>query len=89
MAGAGQPFYMPLLWPVGNFVAMISEETKVQIPKSDPYLTLTGHLTSFCASIRSFLLSLLCIYIFYNDFRYPAFGRGKQLQNSKMKKKKN
>ena len=34
MAGCGQPFYMPLLWPVGNFVKAV---TLPEDGKAQPY----------------------------------------------------
>lgn len=32
MAGAGAPFYIPLLWPVGNLVAMLKPEVVAEAP---------------------------------------------------------
>ena len=88
MAGAGQPFYMPLLWPVGNIAAMIStkkeDKTPAPTPKATAELDLIGNLTSICAATRSFLISLFCVYYLYDDYSYPAFGSGKEFKLSWM-----
>lgn len=77
MAGAGAPFYMPLLWPVGNVVSSIMRPEKevAPTPKATSSLDLTGHLTSMAASTRSFLLAYLCMYKLTDN--YPAFGDAK------------
>lgn len=77
MAGAGAPFYMPLLWPVGNLFSAVSRPEKEipPTPKATADLDFIGHLTSFAASCRSFALAYLCMYCATDD--YPAFGRAK------------
>jgi len=85
MAGAGQPFYMPLLWPMGNVaIALSSGPIGVKVPKptASAQLDLIGHLTSLCAASRSFLLACLITYGFYDGWDYPAFGRAKTLEFS-------
>lgn len=74
MAGAGQPFYMPLTWPLGHLHYAFSapKDEKVQQPTASADLNLIGHLTSVVAATRSFLMALLCIYVLTDD--YPAFG---------------
>eukprot|EP00940_MAST-03C_sp_MAST-3C-sp2_P001967 g1967.t1 len=76
MAGAGQPFYMPLTWPIGNVltVASMKGEEKAKKPVASPDLDVIGHLTSAAAASRSFALALVCIYVAYPDETYPAFG---------------
>ena len=87
MAGAGQPWYMPVLWPVAHVTTAL---TKPKDDKAGPNvslgkLDLVGHLTSFCAALRSFTLAYVAIYWLYDDFDYPAFGGGKYLSFSWMK----
>merc|ERR1712185_704450 len=85
MAGAGQPFYMPLTWPVGHVASALSraaaKEKAPDPPKpvATPDLDLIGHATSCFGATRSFLLALLCIYVLPAD-EYPAFGRGAVLE---------
>jgi hypothetical protein len=52
MAGAGQPFYMPLMWPVGHVMSALSrpDAEKAPKPSATPSLDLTGHLTSCMAA---------------------------------------
>ena len=78
MAGAGQPWYMPVLWPVAHVTTAL---TKPKDDKAGPNvslgkLDLVGHLTAFCAALRSFSLAYVAIYWLYDDYDYPAFGRG-------------
>lgn len=87
MAGAGQPFYMPITWPVGHVTSALTrdvDEAPPQKPTPTPELDLKGHLTSMCASARSFLLALAAIYLVYPDGSYPAFGRAATLEWSWM-----
>lgn len=78
MAGAGQPFYMPLTWPIGHTLSAISkpQNEAVSKPVATPDLDITGHLTSCIAASRSFLMAWMCIYFLYPDQEnpYPAFG---------------
>ena len=69
MAGAGQPWYMPLTWPVGHVTTAVFRKENEQIPKptATPDLDLIGHITSFAGATRSFLLAYLCIYGFSLD----------------------
>ena len=85
MAGAGQPFYMPLLWPVGNVVNAISMPADEKPAKNKPTakLDLIGHLTSVCAVLRSCGLAYLLIYCLPGAVpgdggAYPAFGPAKE-----------
>lgn len=80
MAGAGQPFYMPLLWPFGNVRAALIQDGSSVKPKATPDLNLIGHLTSLFASSRSCLMACGIIYGLYSDMNYPAFGRAKTLE---------
>jgi len=78
MAGAGQPFYMPLIWPAGHLARMgkLSDTDKHnKVAHADALLDLTGHMTSFAASLRSFLMAYAVIH-FSTD--YPAFGAAKE-----------
>ena len=88
MAGAGQPFYMPLLFPFGNILAVISNSRKkeVQVPRPQAVasLDLWGHLTSMFAATRSFLIAYFCIFVLYDGYDYPAFGGGASLEWSWM-----
>jgi len=64
MAGAGQPWYMPVLWPVAHVTTAV---TKPKDDKAGPNvslgkLDLVGHLTAFCAALRSFSLAYVAIY---------------------------
>jgi sterol desaturase/sphingolipid hydroxylase (fatty acid hydroxylase superfamily) len=140
MAGAGQPWYMPLTWPVGHVLAAmqytkdgeeeddgkkewhevpssVSDKTSeikkdasggstkrggarrrkppkknnnnikgkkdvvVPQPTATPDLDIIGHLTSFAAATRSFLLAYFCVYYIHggeDGFGYPAFGSAKE-----------
>jgi hypothetical protein len=144
MAGAGQPWYMPLTWPFGHVFTAIqhsrngatskelnssdsaewyndvpdassSKNDQVEVtggktpikrggarrkrvtrkptkkqgaasiavppPVATSELDLIGHLTSFAAASRSFLLAIFCIYFVHggeDGFGYPAFGAAKQ-----------
>lgn len=74
MAGAGQPFYMPLTWPVGHLASAITrpaEDKNVPTPKAAPDLDGVGHLTSLFGACRSFCFALACV--FYGGFgNYPG-----------------
>lgn len=76
MAGAGQPFYMPLLWPVGHVASALTGDDGVTVtkPTARADLDVVGHLTSCCASTRSCLIAYLLIYGLYTANDYPAFG---------------
>ena len=79
MAGAGQPFYMPLTWPVGHLASAISrspKEAKPPVPTATADLDVIGHLTACFGALRSLLVALLCIYVLYEGEQYPAFGAG-------------
>merc|ERR1712198_532746 len=82
MAGAGQPWYMPLTWPLGHIGTAVTkpeEDPDVPKPSATPYLTLVGHLTSMAAATRSWALAYLCIFHLPQQFGqvYPAFGPAK------------
>ena len=76
MAGAGQPFYMPLTWPVGHVSsAIMKPETEDDIPKPEatPDLDWIGHLTSMFGASRSFLMAWFCVSTLYGGFEhYPG-----------------
>ena len=82
MAGAGQPWYMPLTWPLGHVGTAIAykcggpEKAPPATPAvAAPDLNLVGHFTSMAAASRSFALALLCIYVVHGGAGgYPAFG---------------
>ena len=78
MAGAGQPWYMPLLWPVAHVTNAIFKPETEKVPQNVAVakLDLVGHLTAVFAAIRSFTLAYIAIYWLYDDFDYPAFGAG-------------
>ena len=78
MAGAGQPWYMPLLWPVAHVTNAISKPENEKVPNNVAVakLDLVGHLTAVFAALRSFTLAYIAIYWLYDDFDYPAFGAG-------------
>jgi len=81
MAGAGQPWYMPLLWPVAHVTNAIFKPETEKVPKNVAVakLDVIGHLTAIFAALRSFTLAYVAIYWLYDDFDYPAFGAGKTL----------
>lgn len=78
MAGAGQPWYMPLLWPVAHVTNAIFKPETEKVPKNVAVakLDVIGHLTAIFAALRSFTLAYVAIYWLYDDFDYPAFGAG-------------
>eukprot|EP00658_Telonema_sp_P-2_P000605 TRINITY_DN10226_c0_g1_i5.p1 TRINITY_DN10226_c0_g1~~TRINITY_DN10226_c0_g1_i5.p1 ORF type:complete len:339 (+),score=63.82 TRINITY_DN10226_c0_g1_i5:218-1234(+) len=86
MAGAGQPWYMPLAWPVGHISTAVMKDPQEEAPKpcASADLDMVGHLTSFMAAGRSFLLAYGAIYGMYSGNEYPAFGAGATLEVSWM-----
>jgi len=78
MAGAGQPFFTPLLWPVGNLATatLLPEDGKPQKNKALPILDFKGNITAMIGAIRQVVLALLCLYYFprLHGKEYPAFG---------------
>ena len=82
MAGAGQPFYMPLTWPIGHVSSAIMkpDDDEPRAPSATPELDMIGHVTSMIAACRSFAMAYMCIFLFYGsgDAAYPAFGRAKE-----------
>jgi len=86
MAGAGQPFYMPLTWPIGHVSSGIMRDPneKVSSPTAAPDLDIVGQLTSCVAASRSFLMALGCIYLLFDgkdgENAYPAFGPAKTFE---------
>lgn len=82
MAGSGQPWYSPILWPVAHVAHALGlkEDAKAFPNVSMGQLDLIGHLTAFAAALRSFILAYIAIYWLYDDNDYPAFGKGKTLE---------
>jgi len=82
MAGAGQPWYMPLTWPVGHVATAVTKQQQDKPPKpgATPYLDLVGNCTAMAAAARSWTLAYLCIYYLPPKFGmiYPAFGPAKE-----------
>lgn len=80
MAGAGAPWYMPLLWPVSNVydLSKRADDEKASPHKATADLNLIGHLTSMAATTRSLFFAWLCMYVITDD--YPAFGRAKTFE---------
>ena len=78
MAGAGQPFYMPLLWPFGHIKKALTSPKDEKPSKNVALgeLDTFGHLTAFTASFRSFAMAYIAMYWLFDDDQYPAFGRG-------------
>ena len=87
MAGAGQPWYMPVLWPVAHVTNAISKPNDEKVPPNVALgkLAFIDHMTAFCAALRSFTLAYLAIYGLYDGYDYPAFGGGKNMKWSWMK----
>ena len=77
MAGSGQPWFMPLLWPVGHVFTMYKNDQKPFVNKATAELDLFGHFTSFAGALRAWMMALGLIYYLYDDYDYPGFGRGK------------
>ena len=88
MAGANQPWYMPITWPLGHVSAAITKDDKEKPgpPSATPYLDLTGNLTAVAAAARSWSLAYLCIFWLPGKYGqvYPAFGPGAEFQLSWM-----
>merc|ERR1712179_411907 len=82
MAGAGQPWYMPLTWPLGHVATAVTkkEDDKPLKNAAVPYLDITGNFTAMAAAARSWTLAYLCIYYLPQKFGmvYPAFGPAKE-----------
>ena len=82
MAGAGQPWYMPVTWPIGHVSTAIRKDAEDKPPKpsAGPYLDLVGNLTAMAAAARSWTLAYLAIYYLPQKCgleAYPAFGPAK------------
>jgi len=84
MAGAGQPWFMPLTFPVGHVSSAIMKphDEKVAAPSAAADLNLIGHATSVVAATRSFAMALLCIFVISEE--YPAFGPAAKFEFSWM-----
>lgn len=83
MAGAGQPWYMPGLWPAGHVVASLVKpnEEKPPSPSTSPLMDFIDIGTAVIAGLRNFGLAYFCIYVLYDsDNPYPAFGDAKELK---------
>merc|ERR1712179_173115 len=82
MTGAGQPWYMPLTWPLGHVATAVTkkEDDKPLKNAAVPYLDITGNFTAMAAAARSWTLAYLCIYYLPQKFGmvYPAFGPAKE-----------
>ena len=76
MAGAGQPFYMPLTWPVGHLSsAIMKPEAADAVPKPEatPELDGVGHATSMFGAARSFLMAWYVVVAVYGSWDdYPG-----------------
>mmetsp|Transcript_15181 Transcript_15181/g.23014 ORF Transcript_15181/g.23014 Transcript_15181/m.23014 type:complete len:348 (+) Transcript_15181:38-1081(+) len=81
------PFFMPLFWPLGHLATMlgVSNDDTPSKPRALPFLDVAGHLTSFCAALRAWLMAIFCVYVLYEDYSYPGFGAGAELQWSWMR----
>eukprot|EP01084_Bolivina_argentea_P102936 184403_1 len=77
-----------LTWPISYIITIIytKEESDKKPPKPvaktlyERLGFVTGHLIYIAASLRSYLLALLCIYVCYDGYSYPAFGRAATFQ---------
>ena len=80
MAGSGQPWYMPILWPFAHVSYAIKKPLDEKVPAnvSMGKLDVIGHMTAFIAAVRSFSLAYFAIYGLYDGYEYPAFGNGKE-----------
>ena len=74
MAGAGQPWYMPVTWPLGHVSTAIQKDAEDKPPKpsAGPYLDLTGNLTAMAAALRSWTLAYLAIYYLPGQHSRPT-----------------
>eukprot|EP00933_Yihiella_yeosuensis_P071270 TRINITY_DN79473_c0_g1_i1.p1 TRINITY_DN79473_c0_g1~~TRINITY_DN79473_c0_g1_i1.p1 ORF type:complete len:398 (+),score=46.64 TRINITY_DN79473_c0_g1_i1:111-1304(+) len=86
MAGAGQPFFMPLAWPIGHvYTALTNDaEDKPPKPKTGPQLDVDGHLTSMFGAFRAFLMAYAAIHLCYSGYDYPGYGRAATFEFSWM-----
>jgi len=87
MAGAGQPWYMPALWPAAHVTATITkaDNDKPNKPSSKPIMDPIDIATAVVAGLRNFALAYFCIFVMYNEENiYPAFGTAKTLKISWM-----
>ena len=71
-------WFIPVFWPVSHLYALITD-TKPKPQKAVPTLDIYGHLTTISVSFRSWLLAVVCMYYFYDNYNYPGYGRGKSL----------
>jgi len=79
MAGAGQPWYMPAIWPIGNITATLLKppgDKPVQ-PKAKPFIIFDPFdmVLACVAGLRNFCLAYVVIFMLHDDANpYPAFG---------------
>lgn len=76
MAGAGQPWYMPAIWPLGHVVSTISksENEKPSPLTTTPLMSPVDILTAMAAGLRNYILACFCIYYLYPDNPYPGMS---------------
>merc|ERR1712021_98336 len=79
MAGAGQPWYMPAIWPIGNITATLLKppDDKPVQPKAKPFIIFDPFdmVLACVAGLRNFCLAYVVIFMLYDDANpYPAFG---------------
>ena len=84
MAGAGAPFYLPVLWPLAHITKTISapRDEPPQQNTALPIMDLIGNLTAMVAAARNFGLACLCVFVIpsLHGLEYPAFGEARYLE---------
>ena len=82
MAGAGQPWYMPGLWPVGHVTSALSrpDDEKAKEPSTKPIVDFKDAAATTTSGFRAFAVAYFCMFKLYNSENpYPGFGGAKVL----------
>ena len=69
-------FLYPLIWPFANLYVMISGASKPVKNSTSGSFTLFEHLVASASSLRSAMFAYVCMFVLYDGFDYPAFGKG-------------
>ena len=69
MAGAGQPWYMPGLWPVGHVTSALSRpnDEKAKEPSTKPIVDFKDAAATATSGFRAFVVAYFCMFKLYDE----------------------